>query len=403
MQNIRYDNYVTSCNILASPLLNNMSNTDIPIDRDEEGNIIIPSIEGVTVEDLIDYVKFCNTGTILPSDRFNLDLYSYMGHRIREDDIEYTKVRLMEIWYSNITSSDGLNGLYTEDKTPLNPIGLIYIFVKGLDYSYIHESDKHWTFNIMNSNDMKIYFERYYEYESQGILEMDVDCYIEEPLMEFIGDRRDIVNILRDNDVPITEKIELLQSIQATEKDILSLIAYNKITIGEASYDVVFMSTLSEFSHKYLWNPTNSVLVYKNKIYRSPTVEYLYENCFKYAKYVYSDCAIVTDLYDKSIIEWDEPIPRVLANGGEFYDIPCKMELKDNVLHVKFPDVVFDIIEREMFSEKDKKYIRRLDRLHQGLGNDLTKYQKAIILSYQAEECNKIIVYKDIESDDEED
>lgn len=64
-----------------SPLLSTLVSTELPVDRNEDGDIIIDDIE-CTEEELDVYVKYLNTYIIEDVKHFNVSLFSYMGHEV---------------------------------------------------------------------------------------------------------------------------------------------------------------------------------------------------------------------------------------------------------------------------------------------------------------------------------
>lgn len=141
---------ILTCNYYShSPLLRTLTMTEIPVDRDNDGNIIMNEFP---LDDMRDYIKFCNTGTILQTDNINLDLYDYMGHDIkgrlgRTSSIEYCKIYLMHEWYIEYGIP---NALEQVEHNPNIRLGPMEGYLKGLNYFYMNKQNMYITFVMLD-------------------------------------------------------------------------------------------------------------------------------------------------------------------------------------------------------------------------------------------------------------
>lgn len=91
--------------VSRSPLLTTMLNTEIPLDMDSYGRIILDDLlSSFTVKDVDLYMEFCRTGLIDFEASFVLGkaLFDYMGHTIAQPSNTvysdfYNKIRIMEM------------------------------------------------------------------------------------------------------------------------------------------------------------------------------------------------------------------------------------------------------------------------------------------------------------------
>lgn len=92
-----HNTILTLNNPSYSPYWNTMLNSGIGIDRDEDGNIIFPTMD-YTLEEIKCYIEHCNDGYI-DTNTFNVDLFDFMGHDvIYRTHPKYLILRLQYEW-----------------------------------------------------------------------------------------------------------------------------------------------------------------------------------------------------------------------------------------------------------------------------------------------------------------
>lgn len=115
--------------IALSPYFKTLFSTEIYLDKDKDGNIIMDNIP-FDSKSIMSYIRYLKGGFIRGPHECNQELYIYMGH-IVYDNMDYNLIRLIQTHYSPIA---GL--LYIQYAT-IDTYGPIISYLVGINYCII--------------------------------------------------------------------------------------------------------------------------------------------------------------------------------------------------------------------------------------------------------------------------
>lgn len=264
-----------------SPLLMTMLNSNVPVDRDEEGHIILPDI--FPIDDMRDYMEFCRIGLI--HGNINVELFRYMGHDI-EDDSEYSKMLIM-------MKNDG---------------GLIERTKRYYDRSEF----------VSDCNKLGIKLYSHVKYEeglSTYIITTTIVCTNEESL-QLLCDL--IIDMNNTNSIRINNVIDLYKRLINGE-----IIQFHRFNGAPEYINIIWSNSIRD----YCLNNKISIIDTVNNIeYSSPIPNYISENHDEYYRRLFNEYIIVDKIDNVQIV--------LLSNGNLDNIIIPKPYIKhwDNVI-----------------------------------------------------------------------